>query len=466
MGFSGSPRRPTGSARPRLPLRVLRWWWFAGPDPRDRRARAKLPAYWWLIPCVLAVGIVIWAALWPLTDALAEHDVGNVATAATRTLRLQSARESVRTQLLTLGAGLGALGALVFTGQNYLLSRQGQVTDRYSRAIEQLGSDKLDVRIGGIYALERVARDSPKRDHPTVMEVLGAFIREHSREPLSGAVVAKRRHYPPSPQTRPVGQLRPDVQAAISVIGRRNAKADVRILDLASTSLQRAFLTDADLAGADLSYADLADANLGGANLAHAYLTGADLARAFLGSADLAGAYLPGADLTGAYLTCADLTDANLTDANLTGADLTRAQLAGANLTGAQLAGANLTGAQLARADLTRADLTGANLFDANLADADLTLAELAGVNLSGAKLTAADLKCADLTARTDGANLTQPARARPELRGPDRRAPDRRGPDPRGPDRLEPDRRGPDRRGPDRRTVAGRSPASRRMDP
>ena len=55
------------------------------------------------------------------------------------------------------------------------------MTDRYTKAIEQLGSDKLDVRIGGIYALERIARDSA-RDHPTVMEVLTAFIREHSRE--------------------------------------------------------------------------------------------------------------------------------------------------------------------------------------------------------------------------------------------------------------------------------------------
>ena len=59
------------------------------------------------------------------------------------------------------------------------------MTDRYTKAIEQLGSNKLDVRIGGIYALERVARDSA-RDHPTVMEVLSAFIREHSHEqPLS-----------------------------------------------------------------------------------------------------------------------------------------------------------------------------------------------------------------------------------------------------------------------------------------
>jgi hypothetical protein len=66
------------------------------------------------------------------------------------------------------------------------LTEQGQVTDRYTKAIEQLESEKLDVRIGGIYALERVARDSA-RDHPTVMEVL----RVHPRA-LTRAVAAIR----------------------------------------------------------------------------------------------------------------------------------------------------------------------------------------------------------------------------------------------------------------------------------
>ena len=65
--------------------------------------------------------------------------------------------------------------------RTFELTEQGQVTDRYTKAIEQLGSDKLAVRIGGIYALERIARDSA-RDHPAGMEVLTAFIREHSHK--------------------------------------------------------------------------------------------------------------------------------------------------------------------------------------------------------------------------------------------------------------------------------------------
>jgi hypothetical protein len=86
--------------------------------------------------------------------------------------------------------------------------RAGQVTDRFIKAIGQLGSDKLDVRIGGIYALERVAHDS-FTDHPTVMEVLAAFIREHSQAQWS-------------PHGPDGGSTRPDVQAALSFIGRRN----------------------------------------------------------------------------------------------------------------------------------------------------------------------------------------------------------------------------------------------------
>jgi hypothetical protein len=54
------------------------------------------------------------------------------------------------------------------------------VTDRYTKAIEQFGSDKLDVRVGGTYALERIAHDSA-RDHPTVMEVcsLRSYVSAH-----------------------------------------------------------------------------------------------------------------------------------------------------------------------------------------------------------------------------------------------------------------------------------------------
>ena len=233
---------------------------------------------------VAAVAVAGWALFVPAADWLATHDVGQV-TGSLRALRLQTARDAARGRLLTFGAGLFALGALVFTARNFSLSREGQVTDRYTKAIEQLGSDKLDVRLGGIYALERVARDSA-RDHPTVMEVLAAFIREHSHDQWPPAQ--------PGSDALPERKTRPDVQAGLTVIGRRNSSAD---------------RASVDLAGADLAGADLIRANLTKANLTGALLCGADLYGADLTGADLTGALHTGADLTNA------LADAHLTDA-------------------------------------------------------------------------------------------------------------------------------------------------------
>lgn len=103
------------------------------------------------------------------------------------------------------------LRAVELSERTVEITEQGQVTDRYTKAIEQLGSDKLDVRIGAIYALERVARDSP-RDHPTLMEVLAAFVREHSREQWRPAKLDDESRLP---------LTRPDVQAAVQAHGLR-----------------------------------------------------------------------------------------------------------------------------------------------------------------------------------------------------------------------------------------------------
>ena len=261
----------------------------------------------WTLGGVAAVGLAPAAArvvLVPAGDWLAHHDGGPARGPLPR-----MARDAARGRL-ALGAGLLATGALLFTARRFALSRDGQVTGRYATALEQLGCEKLDVRIGGIHALERVARDSPA-DHPAVMEMLAAFIRERSHEQWP----------PPDPggQTRQ-RSLSPDVRAAITAVGRRLTERDIGPVDLAR----------ADLAGADLAGADLGGARLTGVDLTGADLTEAVLANAVLAGADLGGARLTGADLTRADLTGADLTDVDLTGADLAGTDLTRAKLTGA----------------------------------------------------------------------------------------------------------------------------------------
>ena len=275
----------------------------------------------WTLGGIAAVGLVPAAArVVSAGDWLAHQDGGPA-----RGLLPRTARDTARGRVLALGAGLLATGALLFMARRFVLSSDGQVTGRYAKALGQLGCEKLDVRIGGIHALERVARDSPA-DQPAVMEMLAAFIRERSHEQWP----------PPDPggQARE-RSLRPDVRAAITVVGRRLAERDIGPVDLARANLAGANLGGARLAGANLDGVDLTGADLTEAVLAHAVLARADLPAAKLVRADLAGADLGGARLSGADLTRADLTDADLTDADLTGADLTRADLTGAELTGA-----------------------------------------------------------------------------------------------------------------------------------
>src|SRR5215213_4784854 len=83
--------------------------------------------------------------------------------------------------------GFGLLLGLSFTWRRVEISQDQHVTERFTRAIDQLGANddttrkpRLEVRLGCIYALERIAWDSPKRDYSTVMEVLTAYVRENS----------------------------------------------------------------------------------------------------------------------------------------------------------------------------------------------------------------------------------------------------------------------------------------------
>jgi membrane protein implicated in regulation of membrane protease activity len=138
--------------------------------------RRRRPLWVWALACLLGLaalaGIIL--AVWKLPSLL----YGDV-TQASPDARLQAA-SGFRTALVAGLAGLAALGSLAMATRTYRLTQQGQITERYAKAIEQLGSDKLDVRLGGIYGLERIATDS-ERDHPTVVEVLSAFVREHSQ---------------------------------------------------------------------------------------------------------------------------------------------------------------------------------------------------------------------------------------------------------------------------------------------
>ena len=122
--------------------------------------------------------------------------------------------------MIQVGVALVVGIGLFYTAFNYRLSRRGQVTDRFTIALERLGSTELYVRIGGVYALEHVMRDSADH-HDDVIEVLIEFIRGRAPElarqsdrqmwmhPVTGSV--------PDLPLEPA----PDVQAALTALAHR-----------------------------------------------------------------------------------------------------------------------------------------------------------------------------------------------------------------------------------------------------
>ncbi|MEM8792082.1 MAG: pentapeptide repeat-containing protein [Pseudomonadota bacterium] len=241
--------------------------------------------------------------------------------------------------------GLGALLAAPFVlikawinERQTNAAEQGLITERITKAVEQLGAEKtiyrngnpetmanLEVRLGGIYALERIAQDS-LRDHIQVMEILCAYIRTNA--PASEAEDHGLGDWPDWPEEaddemlkqREEGlrqreeqlyewlddlpPLRVDIQAALIVIGRRGprqiqeegSKADSTNpydpgfrLDLRETNLRKADTHDLIFDHARFDRARMERADLSAAILKSADLSGWTCARTPLRSADFTG---------------------------------------------------------------------------------------------------------------------------------------------------------------------------------
>ncbi len=219
--------------------------------------------------------------------------------------------------------------------QSVDLQREGQITDRYIRAVQQLGStdaQNLPVRIGAIFALERIAHES-KADYWPIMELLSAYVRNRSGPHLSREQIQTLQHFA---ETMPIGSveqlgnaftldkhpytvlresLKPDhgydyerswpnepapedIQAAMTVIGRRQLDYEgeswrplnLRFVNLRGLELKGAHLEGADLEGANLQETDLSGACLCGANLRNVLMDSTRLNKTDLRRADLTGA--------------------------------------------------------------------------------------------------------------------------------------------------------------------------------
>lgn len=324
-----------------------------GEGPTGRRVAAGLLA---------AVGLVVLGTVFfVLPGLVVDHDLAGRSVAPQDRLK---AVNDVRTTLLQVIGGLVLLfGAYVTWGQlrvnqdGLRATQEGYVTDRFSRAVDQLGSDKPDVRIGGLHALWRIAEQSA-RDREAVISIQAAYLRTHLPWPPVGPEA-------PAPDV-PINDVAPletrtaDAQVALTALGvlcrtREQSWVNLSVSDLRRADCDGLWFPEVNfdracMEAASLYRVNLTQASLVSVNLRHADLTTSVLRRARCVLADLRGAKLVETDLRDADFTEADLREANLRKADAHGAvfhraDLRLADLRGTDLSAAALGEARLTGA-------------------------------------------------------------------------------------------------------------------------
>ena len=283
---------------------------------------------------------------------------------------IQSSRSEVVRNLGLLAIGVIGLGFGIWRA--WLASKhqrsieEGQITDRFSKAVEQLGSSHINVRLGAIHSLWRIAEDSPEREYIPVVNLLCGFLRGHAASELSP--VDQNSIEAPSDRLGPSA----DVVSVINLMKQRSDR--FKAIERALPKTDRPI----NLSGVNLSGMVLSGIDLSNADLTNAVLTKTDLTRAKLNGTDLSGALIDGADvvladLRGAKCNRASLRKVNFWETDLRGARLTKADAREASFLETKLESVNFRDARLKDANLSRADFGSKgpiNLTDGQLVQA------------------------------------------------------------------------------------------------
>ena len=373
---------------------------------------------------VLAVGIARWDWHLSIWDWLGEvnGDESNSSTlrnfgliflslvAIYLTLRrIKVAEREARTSRSNLRAAREALD-LNYKTLSYTEHRDSEERrdNQYASASERLSSESMSARLGAIYELQDLTTQDLSLFHTRTMRMLCAFVRFPPHEADDGVLSSDD----PCSQ-----RLRPDVQAAMEVIGSRTdqhikIESGARYVpDLRQAHLVRLELRDSNLSGIDMRGSRFWGADLMGADLSECELQYTDFCSPWVVRGDdfaeitsHKGSFIErtnaifgsqtrliGTNLSDTRMLCAKLSGSNLQGANLSRASLPDADLTSAFLVGADLSHSRLLDANLANAHLIDANLVDANLVDANLVDAEFTRANLSGADMSGSPANESD---------------------------------------------------------------------------
>ena len=314
-------------------------------------------------------------------------------------------RDSTSTTIRNFGLLIGGAIAVILAVWRSIVAerqagtaQQSLLNERYQKGAEMLGNNVLAVRLGGIYALERLAADQPEQYHVQVMKLLCAFARHPTEDEDYQGKLAEHNANP-----RNLTSPREDTMAAIEAIGSRD---DTRIEieksqdfqpNLIGTNLSYAQIRGANLSGTMLNSANLTSASIFSVNLSGAFLRSTIMKNAELYDVDFTDAKAWNVDLSGARMEqrgkpLFDLDHANLSPIQLSNGTLSLTQILDADLSGKFIQYANLDRVQVTRSDLSGAHFLGTKLRGAVISKSNLSGAEIKRTDMAGAKIPGTDL--------------------------------------------------------------------------
>lgn len=212
-----------------------------------------------------------------------------------------------RTAVAAIGVGAAAIVGIYFTHRAYELNRSAQFSDRYAKAVELLGGESEALQMGGIYALERIMKDSPY-DKAAVIETLAAFIRKTSPIPEEGPVelfVSGESNTLPSP-------VPASARAALEVIARRTPSKRDPAIRLERCDLRGLWIENANFDRARFEYCNLSGSGFPSGSVRGAYFMRANLKGLRLEGSDLTGSKFPEAQMEGCSLNGAKIDHVNM----------------------------------------------------------------------------------------------------------------------------------------------------------
>ena len=301
--------------------------------------------------------------------------------------KLEFENETRRTMIQILG-GIAFISTFYFSYKTYILSNEQQITNRFTETIKLLSNENKEIRIGALYALERLSKDSEK-DKISILQIINAYVRNHAprvtkdlfKQYIDSAKAADDDEYSCSyfhPSNK-IYVFHPDttkqeldIQVAITILGTNN----FGLLPLNFTNLDfRAInFRELNLSNSDFSYCDL---------------TSDDFGKAVLDSCKFDRAVANKTIFATAKIRKSSFATSLLQEANFYQADLSNSHFSA----GSCCYDCQFGEAIFRNGDIRSVDLRRALFWDADLTNIFIEFAPLDSINLDRTILNGADLR-------------------------------------------------------------------------